>query len=742
MNYNKIPLYVLTAALLGLSPAALAQQTGIKRTIELQKANTLYNNNEYALALEHYLKLVGSNDADLKTAKRIADSYRQLQRTQEAEAWYAKVVAMPDRDPVNLYNYAEMLRSNGKYQEAKAQYEKWAAEQPAMAAKAQSLIESVDYAMSVAKKQPIATVQEASQLNVDRYSDFSPRPFDGGVIFTSDRGMGAESKIYGLTGRPYLQLFSAEQSSSGNWSSPVLMQDLSEAGAHYATASIAKDNQTIYFTKSRSLVGGAVSSDPTQWAKAGKRNSGSNNLEIFSAERVGTRWSALKPFVHNKVEEYSVSHPAITADGNVLYFVSDMPGGQGDTDIYYSERQSDGSWGTPVNAGTVVNTAGRETYPYVDEKGVLYFSSNGHAGMGGLDVFSAKGQRGSWSAVTNMGQPVNSPKNDYGIMFMEAGKSGLLSSNRNSKNGTDDIFSFSLMARPVVVEINTTNSSGAANESVKITLQKKGTNEPIIAETNSTGAFYLNARVGEEYELRSSKAGFQEQVISLLIPETAGDTLRTPVKMNEADAIIVVNTIERNSKAVGGVDVTITKKGTSDVINTKSNKAGEVVIAGRVGDKFTVRGTKEGYLNQSLEVKVPASTSDTLKLAMHFDSNEEDKPIVIENVYYNLAKWNIRKDAAKELDKLVTLLNENPEIRIEIGSHTDSRQTKSNNLILSNKRAKAVVQYLVSKGIDRNRLESKGYGETKLLNECADGVNCSPEEHQLNRRTEFKIIKK
>lgn len=741
MNYKKIPLYVITAALLGTSPAVLAQGFNIGNTVELQKANRHYNNNEYALALEQYMQIVGSNEPDLKTARRIANSYRQLQRTQEAEAWYSKVVAMPGRAPENLYYYAEMLRSNGKYEEAKAQYEKWAEEQPAMAGKARELAESTEFALRESKKQPIATIQELPQLNSDRYSEFGPRPFEGGIVFTSDRSRGAESEVYGLTGRPYLQLYAAQQNGPGNWGSPELVQELSSAETHNATASVAKDNQKVYFTRSRNLAGN-IDADPTRWTRPVKRKGGSNNLEIFSADRSGNRWSNIKPFAFNKVEEYSVGHPAVSSDGNVLYFVSDMPGGQGNTDIYYTTRQSDGSWGEPVNAGPVVNTAGKESYPYVDDNGVLYFSSNGHAGMGGLDIFMAEGTHGAWTTVTNMGQPVNSPKNDYGIMFTEAGKEGLLSSNRNSKNGTDNIYSFSLMARPVVVAVNAVDNTGAAMEGVKIDLRQKGVNESIAGATDNSGTYYLNGRVGEQYELRNTKSGFQSQVMQLVIPETAGDTLRVPVTMREAKSVVVIKTIKPNSAAIGNVNITVTRAGKNDTVKTVSNAAGEVVINGTVGDKFTVRGVKKGYLNQSLNVEIPEAAGDTLNYTMRFESDEADKPIVMENVYYDTGMSDIREDAAVELDKLVTLLNENPNISIEIGSHTDSRQTKKYNQKLSEERAKSVVDYLVSKGINMNRLRSKGYGESQLLNKCKDGVKCSEEQHQRNRRTEFKIIKK
>lgn len=652
MNYKKISLYILTAALLGISPTALAQSS----SSGLQKANKHYSNKKYALALEQYMQVVGSNEADLKTAQRIADSYRQLQRTQEAENWYAKVVDMPGREPVTLYYYAEMLRSNGKYEEAKAQYNRWAAEQPEMSERANKLVASADFAINAAKARPMATITEIVSLNTGKYSEFAPKALEGGIIFTSDRGMGASTAVYGLTGRPYLQLFTSQPNGTESWSAPEIVQELSGAEVHNSSASATKDNLTIYYTRSkRHSSDDGINSDPTQWTKPVK-GKGGNNIEIFSAERVGGSWTNVKPFAYNKADEYSVGHPALSADGNTMYFVSDMAGGLGDTDIYFSIRQADGSWGTPVNAGSVINTAGKESYPYVDDNGVLYFSSNGHAGMGGLDIFAAEGQQGSWTTVKNMGQPVNSPKNDFGIMFTEAGKKGLLSSNRNSTNGTDDIFSFNLLTRPVLVSINATDKSGTAIGDVKIDLRQKDTNKLGEGLTGKNGRYYLNGRVDDEYELRASKEGYQDQVIQIAVPESATDTLNVALSFEEVEV-------------------------------------------------------------------------------------ETDYSTAIQNIYFDTDKWNIKKASAAELDKLVALLKENKGLRVEIGSHTDSRQTRKYNQNLSNKRARSVVNYLTSRGIERSRLSSKGFGESRLLNKCKDGVKCSAEEHQLNRRTEFEIIK-
>ena len=641
-----------------MAPAAQAQQ-------ELRKANKHYERYEFALALEEYQKAAAKRKPDVLTTQRIADSYRLTRRTEEAEKWYAQVVSMPGRDPMNVYHYAEALRSNGKYEEAKNQYMQWADEMPQMGERAQVLMEACDKAVRWMAHLPVAEVKRLPGLNANGYSDFSPMHYGKDIIFTSDRGTGGGDKAantYGWTGRPYLQLFMASQDGQGNWGAPRPLQEMINGQYHNATASAAENGQLLYFTRTHLVQKRKPgNADPTSWVdNAQQTQEYINRLEIYTAHKRGETWSDIKPISYNKVEEYSVGHPAITPDGKIMYFVSDMPGGIGETDIYYSLRQPDGSWGEPVNAGILINTPGRESFPYVDNDGKLYFSSDGHAGMGGLDIFAAEGKHAAWTAVNNMGYPINSPKNDYGIMFHEDGETGLLSSNREGKNGTDDIYSFKMLQKPVVLAVKT--------------LERKQ-NE-------------------------------QKRNVQVELPQ---------------------------------VQLVISQQNQADTSVVMTNRKGQYFMDGRKGNTYSFLGSKQGYLNQNTQVNVPASAGDTVQVAMVFDKDEKDVAIVLENIYYDLDKWDIRPDAARELDKLVAVLEANPTIKMELSSHTDSRESLKYNQLLSERRAKAAVDYLISKGIDSGRLTAKGYGKTRLVNDCTDGVSCPEELHQQNRRTEFRI---
>ncbi|WP_205503525.1 OmpA family protein [Rufibacter psychrotolerans] len=633
-----------------------------------RKADRLFQNYDYALAIEEYQEAFAKKDPDLQGAQRLAEAYRLTGRTQEAEQWYAKVVAMPEAEPINLYHYAEALRSNGKYFEAKTQYQNYAMKVPAEAAMANAKAQACDAALKLMEEPPSAIVVNETAINSGN-ADFSPTVYDSGILFTSDRGSGsgkvAETGTYGWTGRPYLQMLYAQRNQDSTWQMPTPASAALNSAYHDGPAVLDSAGTTLYFTRTKMVEKAQRNPnvDPTSWVKRPLSNDYINRLEIYSARRNGATWAEVEPFTHNKVEEYSVGHPAISPDGKTLYFVSDMPGGYGATDIYYAERQEDGSWGKPVNAGNTINTAGKEMFPAFDQAGTLYFSSDMHPGFGGLDVFKAKGSRSAWTKPENLRAPVNSPKDDFGMVFMRGASNaqvGYLSSNRDSPNGTDDIYSFKLLSNAVLFVT---------------TLE------------------------------------------------------RVPVKGKRSI-----------TQPLADVRLKLTPQSTTDSTVAFSDRNGEYKFGVMKGTTYDLVGDKFGYLTQSMLVAIDTvKLADTTRVTLIFDKSQKNQSIALENIYYDLDKWNIRPDAARELDKLVRMLKDNPSIKIELGSHTDSREGHGYNQVLSERRAQSAVEYLVSQGIARNRLTWKGYGETVLVNGCADGVECTEDQHQLNRRTEFKI---
>ncbi|MGV3503381.1 MAG: OmpA family protein [Adhaeribacter sp.] len=410
---------------------------------DLRKANEYFQAHEFAKAIAAYQQVLQSRPPTLALARNLAQAYRLNNNSREAETWFAKVLSFPGHEPIHLYHYAEALKSNGKYAEARVQYQAYAARVPAEAAMIEKRLQAIDLAQSWLAQPAPVEVLPVEKLN-SSYADFSPVPFEQGLLFASDRPLRGDAPLAGWTGRPYLRLFYAKKE-GGAWGQPVPLEPVLNTATHNGPATAGSDSKVVYFTRTflRRDQQQAANTDPTSWeAGTGPAQNLVNRLAIYSAEKRNGKWINIRPFAYNKVASYSVGHPALSPDGKYLYFVSDMPGGKGQTDIYYCERRTGGSWSRPVNAGPVINTSGRESFPVVGADGTLYFSSDGHPGMGGLDLFSAKGNKADWQQVVNLKPPFNSPKDDFGLWWESDGRSGYLSSNRDGADGTDDIYAF------------------------------------------------------------------------------------------------------------------------------------------------------------------------------------------------------------------------------------------------------------------------------------------------------------
>ncbi|MBD1397333.1 OmpA family protein [Pontibacter sp. JH31] len=638
---------------------------------EVKLAEKYFNNFEYALALEAYKKAMEQTEPNAHMLQRIADSYRLMNNSKEAEFWYAQVASFPDASPASIYYYAEAAKRNGDYAKAKELYQRYGNLVPEKADMAKSLAASCDTAMLWISRPLSYKIAAEEKLN-STSADFSPIQMPAGaLIFSSDR-LSAEGKKkqsqFNWTGNGFVQLYLAATASDSTWSVPVPLSKEVNTDYHNGPASFLELEDMLFFTRTNSMKRGRTktNTDPTSWVGgAGKGGDYINRLEIYMAKRQDGAWADAVPFAYNKPKEYSVGHPAVTPDGKLLYFVSDMPGGMGETDIYYCERLEDGSWGKPVNAGPAINTSGRESFPAIGGDGHLYFSSDGHLGLGGLDIFKAEGKRSEWTSVKNMMYPLNSSRDDLGMVVDKAGVKGWLSSGRESATGSDNIYSF---------------------KKVPVECMLVGQTIEMVAQPGT----HIKKKV------------VVDNVLLQLFEENIGSLDET------------------HSDAVGGFGYKV-----------------------QAGMQYTIRGSKKGYLTQTVLFTPDCRFSiDSLLVEMVLYRDTPNVPIVLENIFYDLDKHDIRPDAALELDKLVRVLKENPTIRIELSSHTDSRQTRKYNQDLSERRAQAAVDYIISKGIDRKRLVAKGYGESRLRNKCSDYVECSEEDHQVNRRTEFKIISK
>jgi outer membrane protein OmpA-like peptidoglycan-associated protein len=649
---------VLITLLLGAFTPVFSQKK------ELKAADVLYQKFEYARAVDAYKKILESGQPTLEVSQKIANCYRLMNNPKETEFWYAQVIGFAGHSPKDIWYHAEAARKNGNYEKAQQSYAAYGQAVPAEAAIAQDLAAACTKAQEWLAKPLSYEVKKHTVLNSEN-ADFSPTYYQEGLVFTSNRQAGKKkTEVSGWTGKPDFKLFYAKGNDS-SWQAPELLPAPINNKFQNGSAVFSPNQDAIYFTRINKVKKKTkkANTDPFSWVKFAPENEYINRLEIFTAEKKEDKWAEPKAFPYNNVAEYSVGHPALSPDGNYLYFASDMPGGQGETDIYVSQKQGDGTWSKPQNLGTSINTAGKEMFPAFGPDSTFYFSSEGLSGMGGLDIYAAEGTGSNWSKVRNLRAPLNSPQDDFGILFDKTNEAGYLSSNRESADGADDLYSFKVVRVPC-------NLAGRAIEKIQV---KPGV--------------------------------FRE----------------APVE----------NVLMR-----------LYKEGDTASVKTYSDAKGYFTFPILDGVNYIVKGTKEGYLTRSVTVTPNCqSTLDMVKMGMVLNRNTLNKPILIENIYYDLDKYDIRTDAAVELDKLVRTLKDNPTIKIELSSHTDSRQSHSYNNLLSQMRAEAAVNYIISKGIAPARITAKGYGETRLLNKCADNVNCSEADHQLNRRTEFKILK-
>jgi len=617
------------------------------------RADELYRKYEYANAAALYTRLADSRRPRLADLERLADCYARMKDYEAAENWYARVVAMEGSGADNLLRYGEVLKMNAKYAEAKRQLESYAAK----TGDRDRVVVELAGCDSALVWMAAPTVHRLRNEGVNTsLSEFSVFPAGDKVYYAGEpdghmRGAGT----YGWTGNPFLRVYTADRGADNGLSNAVIaVEGLNNVPYHIGPVAADAAGTTLYVTRTYPGKEGEVS-------RENRRRYRTNKLELYIYTKGDDGGWQPEPFAYNNVQEYSVGHAALSGDGSILYFVSDMPDGQGGTDIWYSERRGDGSWGTPVNAGATVNSAGDELFPNVGPNNTLYYSSDGYAGMGGLDVFRSTGSRAGWTLPVNLRYPVNSPGDDFAYITTYEGDEGLagyLSSNRKGGRGSDDIYSFT----------------------------------------------------------------FEKPKLILLLRGTASDK----------------NTTDR----LADVSVTL-YDGTREIVAKKrTDESGTFEFVLDRGKSYTVLGQKEKYHADSAKVSTLGITeSDTLEVALLLEPVfEVGKTFELENIYYDFDRHNIRPDAAAILDELVRTLRDNPTLKIELSSHTDSRGSDAYNEALSQRRAQSAVDYLVSRGIARDRMVAKGYGETRLVNDCGNGMPCSREQHQANRRTEVTVL--
>lgn len=730
---------------------------------KMKKAEQHFKAGDVSTAIELYLQVVEKEG--LPEAKiALAEAYRQAGDFHAAAQWYAQSISLPGAQAEHRLHYGLSLLRLGQCEAAQGVFGEYLKLKPYDPRR--------EELSDVCAQQEILRNKLKGQAEVESlsfnsaYADFAPAFFKEGLVFTSEREADAK-------GRRFTKLFMITKSGEA-YSPPELFAGALNSKFHQGTATFNEGQTEIFFTRTR------------YFESPEKRN----RLEISSARRLATGgWSDLAPLPISS-DDYSVAHPSLSLDGKRLFFSSDRPGGFGGRDLYYAIFEN-GQWGPPINLGPAINTEGDEVFPFVTPGGKLYFSSDGHFGLGGQDLFwSREGEDGLWAKPENLGYPINTEYDDFSIILMADESSGYFTSNRSGGVGSDDIYLFRKTGRLAQVDIVNLDSgepiAGARvlNACTQETLQ-----------ADQAGRLYL--RLSECCTLTGQAEGYVERPLQVCPEEgkPISDTLYIALALEpwaeqEADSTMLKATTsgrapvpdasrpllkgtvfnQATGKPVYQAQLKLFASNCSDPSIVSTDRQGRFAIPLEPGCCYQARAERDNFFSKNVDKKVcaiadeqpPALNIFLTPYALDAESEGEGLPVKASpedaafgfkskpgedsslaftiNVYYDSGRSSVRSESVQELIKLLHLMQDNPDIILEVSAHTDSNGTESTNQQLSQRRAGAVVKYLVGKGIQRERLIAIGHGESRLANQCADGVPCTEEEHAENRRTEFRVL--
>jgi len=707
--------FILTLTILLGGISASAQMTKLFANNRLN-ADKLYSQMAYSDALEYYIRVHSSDPADVAVLEKIADCYVKLNNPRKAEEWFGKLFEAADSTstaPLNLFYYAESLKSNGKYEEA----HHWFKAYDALGvddSRTKRKIAAIDNQEGLIAN---ATYYELTRADFNTpESDFSPIFYGKGLVFVSSRRNQVLHSNYSWDNSNYLDAYFVMPSTPyQSESQPVPFDNTINTKMHDGPISFFKNYSKAVFTRNNLLHG-----------KQKRSSDNTSNLQLYFADKLSsTDWGNVQPFEYND-PEYSLGHATVTNDGSLMIFASNMPGSYGSSDLFFS-RNIGGGWTVPQNMGDVINTEGDEMFPFVQDS-ILYFASSGHGGLGGLDLFHIDLRNPT--KVTNAGMPFNSSLDDFG--YVKRGKDGYISSNRG---GNDDIY-YIRDTRPDFLMVDGTIMNQWTELPVPFAEVAIGDDLKVIADEN--GRFLAKIYPDSIYNFSAQLENFvlrESKNASFSIKDNPSVTLwMYPVQAH----IVVVDS--QTKEILEGAPIKLTDTENNEDIEPYKIEHSVSIYPIKNNTRYKLTGAMDDYFTRHT-FETPEDVSEKINWKVPLERIVLNKEIALENIYYDLNKASIRSDAKAELDKLVILLNDNPNINIELGSHTDARGNNAYNMNLSQQRAESVVEYLAANGISPMRMTAKGYGETKLKNECSDGQKCPEWAHQQNRRTEFKVTK-
>ena len=633
---------------------------GYAQDRKLNKADKKYDSYAYINAIEIYEEVAEEGYKSKELFEKLGNSYYFNADLIKASKWYGELFKLEGlEEPIAAeyyFRYAQALKAEKRYDESDKKMQEFS-KLTGSDIRGTKFIETRNYLDQIEEQSGRFRIENLG-IN-SSYSDFAPSFYlENNLVFSSARDTGTATRSnHKWNARPFLDLYGAEVADNGSLANVDKFSGKLNTKYHESTTVFTKDGNTMYFTRNNYYKG-----------KYKKDQKGINKLKIFRATREDNRWANIEELPFNS-NLYSVAHPALSVDEKKLYFASDMPGTLGQSDLFVVDINEDGTFGEPKNLGKGINTEARENFPFVSQQNELYFSSDGHIGLGGLDIFVMQ-LDDEEQTIYNIGEPVNSSVDDFSFIINTKTKKGYFASNRDGGKGDDDIYSF---------------------------LQTK--------------------------EIQWTC----EQQIAGVVKD------------------------EKTNEILAGASVILFDKDNNELENTYSDEQGNYRFSKILAcnEVYFVRASKKDY--NSAEQLVPKQEEPGLREIILLLEKEEvpfkvgDDLAVTLNIpiiYFDFDKSNIRPDAAAELEKVVVVMKKYPTLKIDVRSHTDSRGRDAYNKKLSQRRNVSTRAYIVSRGIDATRLIGAGYGEERLVNNCSNGVKCSEEEHQLNRRSEFIVTER
>ena len=639
--------------LLSISFHCIAQEKQDKQDKRVLRGDEAYEQYSFTPAIDIYQKVLERGFSNAEILRKLGNSYYYNANYEEAAKYYGQLAeAHPDQmEPEYYFRYAQALKSLGDYEKSALAFKKFSEMASEEDARVKRFKTQQDYLEEISRNSGRYDLLDFEYNSV--YSEFAPAFYKEGLIFSSDRDTGNLSKYrHTWNSQDFHDLYKLNADST-SMNSVIKLGNVNTI-LHESTTATTKDGSVVYFTRNNIVE-----------RKYTRDEQGFIRLKIFRAKWIEGKWDQLEELPFNS-DSYSVAHPALSPDEKTLYFASDMPGSYGQSDLFKVRINDDGTFGSPENLGPAINTEARETFPFISRSEVLYFSSDGHPGLGGLDIFGTNIENGNYTkSILNVGEPVNSNMDDFSYIIDEESRIGYFASNRSSGMGSDDIYKF-LETKPLVFEciqpITGTVRDRISNQiliGATVKIIDENNQDVISSITDSDGKYELTCDCNQGNFVRASTQGY--------IPA-------------------------------------------EEYLGKSDGKP-------RVIDFYLERET------------ITAGFGDDLA-----------KLLQLSTIYFDFDSFQIRRDAEVEIQKVIAAMEKYPSLRIKANSHTDSRGPDAYNLWLSQKRAEATVNYMISKGIDESRLVGQGYGETRLINDCDDGVRCTRAQHQLNRRSEFIIL--